>query len=256
MADLVAEFMKIPSVTRFLVASSLGVTLPSILRLVPLYAIYFDSSLVFRKWQIWRVYTSMFFGSEGIGYIFELIMLYRHSNALESEHYRLRSSDYAWQLILASIGIIALNRPLGSPFHAHPLLHAVTYLMCALSAPGAQTCVMGIVTIPVKYFPYALLAMDILAGHGAQAMSGLIVGHVWWWLVWGAGTGAGSREQGMFARFARAPKWLRDCFGEHEGENRGTTRAGYQAYAPRQRAEQNAGAPTTGYQWGSGRRLG
>ncbi|KAF9226274.1 DER1-domain-containing protein [Gyrodon lividus] len=256
MADLVAEIKKIPPVTRFLVISSLGITLPAILRLVPFNTLLFISSFITTRWELWRVYTSMFFGSTGLEYIFELVMLYRNSNSLESAHYERRSSDYAWQLFLASMGIITLNRPLGSVVHNRALLHTLTYLMCALSPPGAQTSVMGLFTIPVKYFPYALLGMDVLSGGAAQGVTGMIVGHVWWWLVWGAGTGAGGVEQGSFASFARAPKWLRDLFGEREGDHGGSHRGGYQAFAPRQRAEQNVGARTNGYQWGSGQRLG
>lgn len=121
-----------------------------------------------------------------------------------------------------------------------------------LSAPGAQTSIMGLVTIPVKYFPYALLAMDIFNGRAVENLSGMIVGHLWWWSVWGAGTGAGGVGQGRLASYGLAPRWLKDWFGEREGERRSTNRGGYQVHAPRQAAE----ARGTGYNWGSGQRLG
>ncbi|KAG6379603.1 hypothetical protein JVT61DRAFT_10111 [Boletus reticuloceps] len=115
---------------------------------------------------------------------------------------------------------------------------------------------MGLITIPVKYFPYVLLAIDVLNGRASESLSGMIVGHLWWWLVWGAGTGAGGVEQGRFAGLALAPRWLRGLFGEHEGERRATNRDGYQVHAPRQRAEQAASGRAPGYSWGSGQRLG
>lgn len=115
---------------------------------------------------------------------------------------------------------------------------------------------MGLVTIPVKYFPYALLAIDAFNGRASESVTGMIVGHLWWWLVWGANTGAGSVEQGRFSGWALAPRWLRDWFGEREGEHRATNRDGYQVHAPTQRAEQAAGPRATGYTWGSGQRLG
>ncbi|KIJ63108.1 hypothetical protein HYDPIDRAFT_92907 [Hydnomerulius pinastri MD-312] len=259
MSEIVAELKKIPPVTRFLVASSLGITIPAILQLVSPYKLLFVTPLIVKQWELWRLHTSFFLGSMRIEYIFELVMLYRNSNSLESQHYERRSSDYAWQLFLASIGIIAFNRPLGSYSHNRALLHTLTYVMCALSPPGAQTSVMGLLTIPIAYFPYALLGMDLLMGGigvAAQGVSGMIVGHIWWWLVWGAGTGPGGVETGRFASWGRAPRWLRNWFGEREGANAGSSRGGYQAFAPRQRAEQTAGGRTTGYNWGGGQRLG
>ncbi|KAH7882330.1 Der1-like family-domain-containing protein [Phlebopus sp. FC_14] len=258
MAELVAELRKIPPVTRLLVGSSLGVTLPTHLRLVSVYKVLFITELITQNWEIWRPYTSLFLGGEGINYLFELVMLYRNSNSLESSHYERRSSDYAWQLFLASIGIIVLNRPLGSYKHDRALLHTITYVLCSLSPPGAQASVMGLLAVPIAYFPYALLGMDMLSGMhvAAQGVSGMLVGHLWWWLVWGSGTGAGGVEQGRFASYARAPRWLRDIFGEREETNVGSSRGGYQAFAPRQRAERPAGTQTTGYNWGHGQRLG
>ena len=140
--------------------------------------------------------------------------------------------------------------------HDHAFLYCLTYLMCALSPPGAQTSVMGLVTIPVKYLPYALLAINVINGRASESVTGMIVGHLWWWLVWGAGTGAGAVEQGRFASLALAPRWLRDWFGEREGEHRAANREGYQVHAPRQGAEQAAAPRTTGHNWGSGQRLG
>lgn len=141
--------------------------------------------------------------------------------------------------------------------HDHAFLNCLTYLMCALAPPGAQTSVMGLITIPVKYFPFALLAIDVINGRASEGLTGMIVGHLWWWLVWGAGTGAGGVEQGRFAGLALAPSWLRHLFGERVGVRRATNRDGYHALAPRQRTgERVAGAQTTGYNWGSGERLG
>jgi Derlin-2/3 len=140
--------------------------------------------------------------------------------------------------------------------HDHAFLNCLTYLMCALAPPGAQTSVMGLITIPVKYFPYALLAIDVFNDRASESLTGMIVGHLWWWLVWGAGTGAGGVEQGRFAGLALAPRWLKSLFGERDGERRATNRNGYQAQAPRQRAAQAAGARATGHSWGSGQRLG
>ncbi|KIK34794.1 hypothetical protein CY34DRAFT_812673 [Suillus luteus UH-Slu-Lm8-n1] len=261
MAEILTEIRKIPPVTRFLVASSLGITIPAVMQLISPWGLVFISQAIFKKFELWRFYTSFFLGSTGLNYIFELAMLYRNSNALESTHYERRSSDYAWQLFLASLALIGVNRPIQSYSHTRALLHTLTYLMCSLSPPGALTSIMGLITIPIAYFPYALLGMDLLMGGpsaAAQGVSGMLIGHAWWWAVWGSGIGSGGVEQGMYAGWGRAPAWLKSWFGERDEHGRaGSRRGAVQAFAPRQRVEEAAASGrVTGHSWGSGRRLG
>ena len=52
MADIVAEIKKIPPVTRFLVLSSLGITVPAVLGLVPIHKLVFITPLVTKRWEV------------------------------------------------------------------------------------------------------------------------------------------------------------------------------------------------------------
>ncbi|KAG1779468.1 hypothetical protein EV702DRAFT_1088487 [Suillus placidus] len=224
MAEILTEIRKIPPVTRFLVISSLGITVSAIMKLVS-------------PWKL-------VFLSQGV-----------------IKNFERRSSDYAWQLFLVSLALVGVNRPIQSYLHTRALLHTLTYLMCSLSPPGALTSIMGLITVPIAYFPYALLGMDLLMGGtsaAAQGVSGMLIGHAWWWLVWGSGIGSGGVEQGMYAGWGRAPPWLKRWYGERDDYGRaGSRRGAVQAFAPRQRAEEAAASGrVTGYSWGSGRRLG
>ena len=51
MDQFLAEIRKIPPVTRFLCASSVGVTIPVLMRAVSAYKIIFDLSLMTRKFE-------------------------------------------------------------------------------------------------------------------------------------------------------------------------------------------------------------
>ena len=98
---------------------------------------------------------------------------------MELDQYERRSADYAWQLILASGAILvrsfirnlileprgnygcqALNLPLGSFVHTRALTLCLLYLSSALAPPGAQSSIMGLITIPVKYLPYVMIGAD------------------------------------------------------------------------------------------------
>ncbi|TFK37154.1 Der1-like family-domain-containing protein [Crucibulum laeve] len=267
MDQFVAELRKIPPVTRFLCFSSLGVTIPVLMQMVSPYGLLFVPKLVMNKFQLWRLYTSFFLGGGGLNYIFELVMLYRTADQLESGPYARRSADLAWQLIFACASIIGLTMPLSTFVFARPLLVALAYLSSALAPPGAQTSLMGLITLPVKYFPYVMIGMDLLMGGpqaAAQAVAGAVVGHAWWWGVWGAGLGG----QGVLASYSQAPEWMKKIVGEEAappppppagrgGAGAGLAAAGVQVIPPRRPVTSPAATSTsTGYNWGSGNRLG
>ncbi|PFH45788.1 hypothetical protein AMATHDRAFT_71091 [Amanita thiersii Skay4041] len=251
MDQFFAELRKIPPVTRFLCASSLGVTIPVLMQLVSPYKVLFVRELVTKKFQIWRLYTSFFLGSGGIGYIFELVMLYRTADQLESGPYARRSGDFAWQLLLANASIILACIPLGAYIFTRPLLLALTYLSSALAPPGMQTSLMGLVTLPVKYLPYIMIALDFLMGGpaaAAQAVAGAVVGHFWWWAIWGT-----DGRRGALESLGRAPSWMRLLVAD--GVDTPAARGGGVHVVPPRQPAALTGS-TTGHHWGSGQRLG
>ncbi|KZP28358.1 DER1-domain-containing protein [Athelia psychrophila] len=273
MAEIIAELLKIPPVTRFLCASSLAVSVPVNLGVVSAYKVVIIWELVTKKWEIWRVFTSFFLGGSGIAYLFDLMMLYncllssiasRNSNTLEETHFTGRSADYAWQLLVASSGILALSYPLRSVVNAHPLLITLAYVYGQLAPPGTTSSIMGLITIPVVYYPYMMVVMDLLisgTSTAAGGVVGLVVGHLWYWAIFG---GEGGR--GPFQARGRAPGWLKRLFGDataprpfvgrREPEDAPEPLGGVHVMPPRERTAAAPGSATTGYQWGEGRRLG
>ncbi|KAJ7931321.1 Der1-like family-domain-containing protein [Mycena leptocephala] len=193
MGDFVTEIRKIPPITRFVCASCLAVTLSTMMGLVSGYQFIYTFSLAFKKLQIWRLYTSFFFGSGGITFIFEFVLLYRTMNDLESGPYLRRSADFGWQLFVAGVAILITSIPVSSMIFFRPFLLCLAYISSALAPVGTMTSVMGLVQLPVKYFPYVMLGFDLLlGGPGAVATSlpGAVVGHLWWWSVWGLSSAA------------------------------------------------------------------
>lgn len=100
-----------------------------------------------------------------------------------------------------------------------------------------------------------MIAMDFVMGGtsaASTALTGVISGYAWWYLVHNADAGRPGLE------FAQAPAWLRNVMGESGSRvipgvgrvvNEGRNRA---AAAGRAAAE----TVRTGYRWGSGNRLG
>jgi len=155
------EIRKIPPVTRFLCVSWFAVSVPVMLELLSPYQVKFVPKLVIQRFELWRIWSSFFVGRVGfsrcLSNLFDLVMLYRSSNALELDRYSRRSPDYAWQLTLAAGAIIVLNLPLDSFVFMRPLTLCILYLSSALAPAGYQTFFMGLITIPVEYLPYAMI---------------------------------------------------------------------------------------------------
>ncbi|KAF5356588.1 hypothetical protein D9758_008296 [Tetrapyrgos nigripes] len=198
MDTILAEIRKIPPVTRFVCISVVGLTLSTMLQLVSPYTLLYVPKLVWGKWQVWRLWSSFFLGSGGLTLIFQVMMLYRNSNELETGPYMRKSADYAWQLFWCGGAIMVLSIPMSSFLFLSPFLLCIIYLSSSLAPVGAMANLFGLITFPVKYYPYVILAMDFLLGGpqaAAQSIPGAIVGHLWWWGVWGSDLG-GSRYEG------------------------------------------------------------
>jgi Derlin-2/3 len=52
MAEILTEIRKIPPVTRFLVASSLGITIPVVMHLISPWRVVFISQAVIKKFEV------------------------------------------------------------------------------------------------------------------------------------------------------------------------------------------------------------
>jgi len=222
---------------------------------VSVYKILFVWPVIRRGAELWRIPTSFFYGGSGFALLFDFIMLYRNSNSLEEDHYNGRSADYGWQLLLCCLTLLGLNIPLKAFLHFRPMLICITYLASRLS-PNAQINLWGLITVRAIYFPFVMVAMDALMGGplaAAPALTGVLVGHVWWFLEWKDGT------QGRYA-WSRAPGFFRGLFGPPvDPAPAPQPRPFGGATAPRGRTFEDGGAPPArdgGYNWGRGERLG
>jgi len=252
-------------VTRFLVLSTLGVTLPTIiLELVSPEPFLFIYKLAVSKFQIWRVVTSFFLvplpPGNKLQFIFDMAMLYRTSSHLEELKYPQRSADYAWHVLIVAASCLALNLPLESAVHFRPLLLALT-TVSSLIDPEARISFYGLVTFAQKWYPLLLLFLDFL-NYGkpgaAVSLTGLITGYAWWMLEWKESPGSPPPGSGRI--MGRAPDWLKRLIGDQTRDGVPPLAGGVHVQVPPGRALNDGGRPprpvTTGYQWGRGQRLG
>lgn len=151
-----------------------------------------------------------------------------------------------------------MNIPLQTLLHSRPLLICLVYLSSRLAPPLTQTSIFGLVTIPITWYPFILIAFDLVSfGHRAAASSvtGAVVGHLWWWGIW---------DLRNIERYGAAPSWLKGLVSHSEASGRTGGAgvgvpggSGIQVVEPRRRVGEGAPAQApTGHIWGSGQRLG
>ena len=146
----------------------------------------------------------------------------------------------------------ALNIPLKSFLHFRPLLISLITLSSRLS-PGSLVSIFGLFTLRNEYFPYAMLAMDLIMGGpsaAASALTGIISGYGWWYLVYSPEAGRSG------AGYATAPGWLRQLVDGNPTTGARVGGAAARATAGAAAAANRAAARATGHNWGSGQRLG
>ena len=83
-------------------------------------------------------------------------------------------------------------------------------------------------------------------------VTGCVVGHIWWWTVWGGD----SSGRGVLNARAKSPEWLRRFMGEHWPRVVNAARplsGGVYVSPPPQ---SGPASQSRGHQWGSGTRLG
>jgi Derlin-2/3 len=137
-----------------------------------------------------------------------------------------------------------MNIPLSSYVHTRALIVCLTYLSSRLAPPGTQTSFFGIFTMPILYFPYALIGLDLISAGprvAASSVTGAVVGHLWWW---------GVHDSQALRPYAKAPAWLRNWIDGPSRPGASASGHGVTVIPPREREESG------GHRWGSGQRLG
>ncbi|KAG8744301.1 hypothetical protein FRC10_010373 [Ceratobasidium sp. 414] len=290
-----AELLKIPPVTRFIIVTSVVISLPVMMHLISGTWFVYAPVYVFGKMQassVWRLVTSWLLGPPGLAYIFDVIMLHRASTELEETVFGGHSADYAWHLIVSGAAIMALNVPLRTLVFWRPLILFVVY-RASKHNPDGQVSLFGLVNIKNLYFPFVLLIFDLISGGPpalVQSLTGVLISHGWFLLfpepglLRSAPSTSSSSSSGVrtfggsstftlsgggrptalptggatgWRKWAVAPWWVRWIVGGmHELPEGGSEGRSWGTAGVAPRGGGAGAAPSGGYKWGAGQKLG
>ena len=195
--------------------------------------------------QLHRLLTSAaFLGPLSFGTLIQLVWLVQYGKALEDGVFVAATADFAWCVLFGASVLAAagLTLPsLGLVTTAPSLVFYLLYIW-ARHNPAAPQSIMGLITLPALYLPWAFLALAFCGVGGSPVAdgAGLVVGHLFYFLT-AIHPAAGGR------RLLATPAWL----------VRGLARAGVGRVSAPAAAAAGVGRDGGGFRafGGTGRRL-
>ncbi|XP_022145089.1 derlin-1 [Momordica charantia] len=142
--------------------------------------------LVFKHFQVWRLFTNfLFLGKFSINFGIRLLMIARYGVQLENGPFQRRTADFLWMMIFGALTLLVLSAiPIfWSPFLGISLVFMLLYVW-SREFPNAQINLYGLVTLKAFYLPWAMLALDVIFGSPlVPDLLGILAGHLYYFLT-------------------------------------------------------------------------
>lgn len=171
-------FQESPKITKYLSVVLISISVMTWLEAISRYYLYLNFSLVFKKFQIWRLFTNfLFFEDFGFSFIFHLFMFYRYSLMLEKSVFKGSSPDYLFFLITLIVCLLLLSPFFGVVYLSHGLCFAMMYYW-GRKRKNVMIQFIGIITFRAPYLPWVYLFFSVLLeSEFKNDLIGILAGH-------------------------------------------------------------------------------
>lgn len=154
------------------------------LDLVSPFSLYFSATLIFQKYQFWRLFTNFFFfgGSFSLDFLFHMFFLVRYSKNLEENAFRGKTADFFYFILFGATLMLILAPLMKLNFLGSSLTFMMVYLWGRRN-PYNRMNFLGIFPFTAPYLPWVLLSFSVLLGNnGTVDILGIVVGHLYYFL--------------------------------------------------------------------------
>ena len=161
MDDLGSWFLSIPPVTRTFLSSAVLMTTACFLEAASPLTLYYNSDLIFKRGQYWRLVSSfLFFGTFSLDFLFHMYFVARYCKLLEDGCFRGRLADFLWMLTFGAGLMIVLcfyTEIFGKiKFLGHSLSFMMVYIWGrAPENQDIRMSLLGLITFNAPYLPLA-----------------------------------------------------------------------------------------------------
>lgn len=182
-------FYDIPIVTRIYLCAAVATSTLCFMDVVSPLTLYYNYELIFSKGQYWRLLSSfLFFGTFSLDFMFHMYFLVRYCRLLEEGHFRGKTADFIFMLIMGAIIMIILGVSVDMfakiKFLGHPLGFMMVYIWgrCPENAQ-VRMSFLGIFTFRAPYLAWVLLFFSMFLGNPFETdLLGIIPGHIYYFL--------------------------------------------------------------------------
>eukprot|EP00472_Partenskyella_glossopodia_P012257 CAMPEP_0197525024 /NCGR_PEP_ID=MMETSP1318-20131121/10573_1 /TAXON_ID=552666 /ORGANISM="Partenskyella glossopodia, Strain RCC365" /LENGTH=227 /DNA_ID=CAMNT_0043078173 /DNA_START=24 /DNA_END=708 /DNA_ORIENTATION=+ len=180
-------FKSLPPVTKAYLCGAVGTTAAVTFGLIGIESLYLNFDLVFKKFQIWRLVTCfMFFGKFSYPFIFQMFILGRYFNLVESGYYNPSNPGKTAEMVtfvaFGAIVMLVLSF-FWNLFFLGPALSFMVMYVWSRKDPMMPISFWGF-AIKAWHLPFVMLGMALLMRSSPVLdIVGIFVGHLWCFLT-------------------------------------------------------------------------
>ena len=176
-------FQQSPKITKILTLSSISISLLTWFEIVSPLSLYLNYSLIFKKCQIWRIFTNFFyFGDFSLSLLFHMLIFFRNSKLLEKKIFQGSAPDYLYFILFCMVFLLIFNPFARIIFLSESLSFAMTYYW-GRKSKTTNVEFMGVFTFRAPYLPWFYLVISfLLESDFKNDFYGLIIGHLYFYL--------------------------------------------------------------------------
>jgi len=177
------EYMQMPLITRAYTTACVLTTIAVQLDIVSPFQLYFNPTLIFQHYQVWRLITTfLFFGTIGFNFLFNMIFTYRYCRMLEEGSFRGRTADFFFMFLFGGALMIIMALFLNLPFLGQAFTIMLVYVWSRRN-PVIRMNFFGLLNFHAPYLPWVLLSFSLLLNNSIMVdLMGIAVGHIYYFL--------------------------------------------------------------------------
>ncbi|XP_031636837.1 derlin-1 [Contarinia nasturtii] len=181
MTDPADWFKNMPIFTKYWLTLTVVISVLARFGILPGYLLYLAPELIFQKFQLWRLLTCVFFYPMGYQFLLNCYFLYSYSLRLENEQFKSTPGDYFYLLFINWACCVIVGLLFKLPLLMDPLILAVVYVWCQFNKDVIVRFWFG-TQFKAMYFPWVLLALNVVLSSGIDSLVGIFVGHLYYFL--------------------------------------------------------------------------
>ncbi|CAH1780366.1 unnamed protein product [Owenia fusiformis] len=246
-SDIGDWYRGIPQITRYWFTASVVFPLAGKIGLFAPLTMILKYEWVVHHFQIWRPFTALVYypitPQTGFHYLINLYFMYSYSTRLETGVFDGRPADYVFMLVFNWICLVLVGFLAELMLLMDPMILSVLYVWCQLNKDQIVQFWFG-TQFKAMYLPWVLVGFNmIIRGGGMSELFGILVGHLYFFLMFKYPQEFGGRQ------FLSTPQFLYKYFPNRRG---GVAGFGMAPQSRRQERDDNGGR----HAWGTGNQLG